>query len=506
MTIIDKEADFIKSKEKLNLENKIDSNKMKLNALERIDMLLDKNSFVELYPLMKNNMSTSNQTSGDGVIVGFGTIEGRIVYIYSQDFKVLGGTVGKTHAEKISKLFDLAGENKYPIIGLFDSGGARIQEGIASLEGYGSIFKRNVIYSGIIPQISVILGPCAGGSVYSPALSDFVFMVENTSHMFITGPKVIKSVTGENVSLEELGGALVHSTMTGNIHFSSKSEREALLKVKELLGYLPSNNENKPLSKEHSNMENLKFNLKNIVPTNNTKSYNIKDVIGEIVDYKSFLEIQKDFAKNIVIGFARIKGQSIGLVCNQPKVLAGSIDINSADKAARFIRFCNSFNIPIITLEDVTGFFPGVEQEHKGIIRHGAKIIYAYAEATVPKITIILRKAYGGAYVALNSKSIGADLVFAWPKAEIAVMGAKAAVKILNNKDIKVSDNPQQLINQKITDYENEFLNPNRAGEFGAIDNIIDPEMTRSMIIKGLELLRSKQEIRPNKKHGNMPL
>jgi len=402
---------------------------------------------------------------------------------------------------------DLAAKNGVPFIGLNDSGGARIQEGVSSLDGYGQIFYRNSIYSGVIPQISVIMGPSAGGAVYSPAITDFVIMVEKTSQMFITGPKVIETVTGEKISLEDLGGAFVHNAKSGNAHFKASSEEEALDLVRKLIDYLPANYKEKPEKKQYEQIdEELRPDLTDIVPYSALRPYDVKKVIDQVVDGDSFLEVQQDFAKNIVVGFARIKGEIVGLVCNQPKYLAGGLDIDSSDKAARFIRFCDSFNIPLITFEDVTGFFPGVKQEHGGIIRHGAKILYAYSEATVPKITVITRKAYGGAYVALNSKSIGADLVFAWPNAEVAVMGPEGAANIIFAKEIAESEEPEKVRQEKIDTYREKFANPYVAAGLGMIDDVIDPRETRIKLIQALEMLKNKQEERPNKKHGNIPL
>jgi propionyl-CoA carboxylase beta chain len=410
------------------------------------------------------------------------------------------------HAKKIANIMDLAAKNNVPIVGLNDSGGARIQEGVVSLDGYGHVFYRNSIYSGVVPQISVIMGPCAGGAVYSPAITDFVIMVEKTSQMFITGPKVIETVTGEKISSEDLGGAKVHSSISGNSHFSAKSEEDALLLVRTLLSYLPSSNREKPPVITFDETDDYRPDLPDIVPIDTVRPYDMKKVIEQIVDPGSFLEVQKDFAKNIIIGFGRIRGEVVGLVCNQPKFLAGGLDIDSSDKAARFIRFCDSFNIPLITFEDVTGFFPGVKQEHGGIIRHGAKILYAYSEATVPKITVITRKAYGGAYVALNSKSIGADLVFAWPNAEIAVMGPEGAANIIFAKEINNSPNPEETRAQKIKEYREKFANPYVAAKMGMVDDVIDPRETRIKLVQALDMLKSKKEDRPKKKHGNIPL
>lgn len=483
----------------------------KMTARERIDYLLDDNSFVELNPFVQTRethlQENISRPNGEGVVTGFGTINGRRVYLFAQDFTVYGGALGEMHGKKIAAVMDLAAKNKVPLIGLNDSGGARIQEGVSSLDGYGHVFYRNSIYSGVIPQISVIMGPCAGGAVYSPAITDFVIMVNKTSQMFITGPKVIEAVTGENISAENLGGAHIHNTLSGNAHLQAKNEEEALDCVKKLLTYLPNSHEEKPPKiTDESSSDDMRHCLIDIVPYDATRPYDVKEVIKQVVDDNSFFEIHKQFAKNIVVGFARIKGQTVGLVCNQPKYLAGSLDIDSSDKIARFIRFCDAFNIPIITFEDVTGFFPGVKQEHGGIIRHGAKILYAYSEATVPKITVITRKAYGGAYVALNSKSIGADIVYAWPNAEIAVMGPEGAANIIYAKEIAESDHPENLRQEKITEYRQRFANPYIAASLGMVDDVIDPRETRIKLIQALKMLFNKHEDRPKKKHGNIPL
>ncbi len=489
-------------------EDRIDKQheKGKMTARERINVLVDDGTFVELNPFMEHRSHDLPKGPGDGVVTGFAKVNGRGVYLFSQDFTVFGGALGEMHAKKIANVMDLAAKNGVPIIGLNDSGGARIQEGVVSLDGYGHIFYRNAIYSGVIPQISVIMGPCAGGAVYSPAITDFVIMVEKTSQMFITGPKVIETVTGEQISAENLGGARVHSSISGNSHFRAETEEEALKLVRELLSYLPNNNEEKPPSCEVEDFVDYRPDLAEIVPFDTVRPYDIKKVVEQVVDEDSFLEVQKDFAKNIVVGFGRVNGEVVGLVCNQPKFMAGGLDINSSDKAARFIRFCDSFNIPIITFEDVTGFFPGVNQEHGGIIRHGAKILYAYSEATVPKITVITRKAYGGAYVALNSKSIGADLVFAWPNAEIAVMGPEGAANIIFAKEIQNSEQPEVVRQQKIQEYKDKFANPYVAAKMGMVDDVIDPRETRIKMIQALDMLKNKKENRPKKKHGNIPL
>lgn len=484
--------------------------KGKLTARERINILLDRGTFVELNPFIEHRSTDfgldKTKYPGDGVVTGFGKINGKSVYLFAQDFTVLGGALGEMHAEKISKVMDLAAKNGTPFIGLNDSGGARIQEGVVSLDGYGHVFYRNAIYSGVIPQISIILGPCAGGAVYSPAITDFVFMVNNTSQMFITGPKVIETVTGENISSENLGGARVHNTISGNAHFRADSERELLTMVRKLLDYLPQNNQETSDKKKFDGKDDYRSKLLDIVPFDSVRPYDMRQVILEVVDSNSFFEVHKEFAKNIIVGFARIHGEVVGLICNQPKFMAGSLDIDASDKAARFIRFCDSFNIPLITFEDVTGFFPGIKQEHSGIIRHGAKILYSYSEATVPKITVIVRKAYGGAYVALNSKAIGADLVFAWPNAEIAVMGPHGAASIIFSREIENSENPEETRQEKMESYREKFANPYIAAAHGMVDDIIDPRETRIKLIQALEMLRNKREVRPKKKHGNIPL
>ncbi|MGJ7912009.1 acyl-CoA carboxylase subunit beta [Neobacillus sp. LXY-1] len=484
--------------------------KGKLTARERIELLVDKGSFIELSPFIEHRTNDFGldelKGPGDGVVTGFGKVNGRPIYLFSQDFTVFGGALGEMHAKKIANVMDLAAKNGTPFVGLNDSGGARIQEGVVSLDGYGHIFYRNAIYSGVIPQISVIMGPCAGGAVYSPAITDFVFMVENTSQMFITGPKVIETVTGEKISAEDLGGANVHNTISGNAHFRASSEEEVLKNVRRLLSYLPQNNEEKPPKWDYEDDFDYRPDLTDVVPFDAVRPYDVRKVIEQVVDEHSFMEIHQDFAKNIVVGFSRIKGETVGLVCNQPKAMAGGLDIDSSDKAARFIRTCDSFNIPIITFEDVTGFFPGVKQEHGGIIRHGAKILYAYSEATVPKLTVILRKAYGGAYVALNSKAIGADLVFAWPNAEIAVMGPQGAANIIFAKEIQNSENPEAVRQQKIDEYREKFANPYVAASRGMVDDVIDPRETRIKLIQALDMLQTKKESRPYKKHGNIPL
>ncbi len=488
-------------------------NRGKLTARERIDLLVDEGTFVEINPFIENRglalASGSSEAPGEGVVTGYGKIDGRLVFIFSQDFTVFGGALGEMHATKIAKIMDFAAENGAPIIGLNDSGGARIQEGVLSLDGYGHIFYRNSIYSGVIPQISVIMGPCAGGAVYSPAITDFVFMVEKTSQMFITGPKVIKSVTGADIETEDLGGAKIHSTLSGNAHFTAPTEEEVLQEVRKLINFLPQSNEEKPPRVEPKSdraRDERIDELLDLVPIDGTKVYDVRKVIMAIIDDENFMEVQPSFAKNIVIGFARMKGETVGIVANQPKFMAGGLDIDSSDKCSRFIRFCDCFNIPLITFEDVSGFIPGIKQEHGGIIRHGAKILYAYSEATVPKITVILRKAFGGAYVALNSKAIGADLVFAWPNAEVAVMGPEGAANIIFSKEISESPNPEETRQAKIQEYREKFANPYVAASNGMIDDVIDPRDTRKSLINALEMLKNKKKTLPKKKHGNIPL
>lgn len=513
--IYEKIDELMDRKRKVELgggDDRIDAqhNSGKLTARERIDLLLDEDTFVELNPFIQHRATNFGmdkiEAPGEGVVTGYGKIEGRFVYVFSQDFTVFGGALGEMHALKIARIMDLAAKNGAPVIGLNDSGGARIQEGVVSLDGYGDIFYRNSIYSGVIPQISVILGPCAGGAVYSPAITDFIFMVEKTSKMFITGPKVIEAVTGEKISAENLGGAKVHSSISGVAHFTAESEPEVLDQVRKLMGYLPQNNMEKPPVLETAKDDGWNDDLINLVPIEGTKVYDVIKVIEQVVDNGDFFQVQANYAKNIVVGFGRIDGHSVGIIANQPKVMAGGLDINSSDKLSRFIRFCDSFNIPLITFEDVTGFFPGINQEHGGIIRHGAKILYAYSEATVPKITVILRKAFGGAYVALNSKAIGADMVFAWPNAEVAVMGPEGAANIIFAKEIEQSEDPVATRAQKIAEYREKFSNPYVAASRGMVDDVIDPRETRKKLKESLEMLRTKKETRPAKKHGNIPL
>ncbi|MGY6719073.1 acyl-CoA carboxylase subunit beta [Bacillus licheniformis] len=509
MNMFERVDDLNNSRQKASLgggQERIDRQKQKgkLTARERIDLLLDEGTFTELNAFARSRQSGG--PLGDGVVTGFGKIDGRPVYLFSQDFTVTGGALGEMHAKKIAAVMDLALKNKAPFIGLNDSGGARIQEGVLSLDGYGHIFYRNVLCSGIIPQISVILGPCAGGAVYSPALTDFVFMSEKTGQMFITGPKVIKTATGEAVSSGELGGAYIHNSISGNAHFSGDSDEAVLHEVRKLLSYIPQNHEEKPPAKARKAKDHeIRPALMTILPEDGQRPYDVKQIIAEIADGGTFFEVQCHFAKNAVIGFARIAGETSAVVANQPKYLAGSLSMDAADKIARFIRFCDSFQIPILTLVDCPGFLPGIREEHGGVIRHGAKILYAYAEATVSKVTVILRKAYGGAYVALNSKALGADAVFAWPNAEIAVMGASEAADVLFAKEIERSDDPRAAREEKIRKCM-QASSPFTAARYGMVDDIIDPKETRKKLIQTFDMLKSKKEIRPDKKHGNIPL
>jgi len=485
--------------------------KGKLTARERIRKLVDPGSFVELDAFVTHRCTDFDMDQvdapADGVVAGYATVDNRPVYLYSQDFTVLGGSLGEMHAKKITKVMDMAMKMGCPVLCLNDSGGARIQEGIDGLSGYGDIFLHNTMASGVIPQISVILGPCAGGAVYSPALTDFIFMVDDVSKMFITGPQVVQAATGEKVTAEELGGAKTHNEVSGVAHFECSSEEECFTAIRTLLSYLPQNNlEDAPVVSSNDDINRLSPELNTILPDNSSQAYDIKDVIKQITDNGEFFEIQSLFARNIVIGFARLNGKSIGIVANQPKVKAGSLDIDSSDKAARFIRFCDCFNIPIVTLTDVPAFLPGVDQEHGGIIRHGAKLLYAYSEATVPKVNVILRKAYGGAYIAMSSKHLGTDLVFAWPTAEIAVMGPEGAANIIFHKEIQAADNPMEKRQEKIQEYRDQFSTPYKAAARGYIDDVIEPEATRPRLISALEMLESKRENRPPKKHGNFPV
>jgi acetyl-CoA carboxylase carboxyltransferase component len=482
--------------------------KGKLTARERIDLLLDPGSFVEFDRFMVHRCSNFDMGNkifpGDGVITGWGKIDGRQVYVFAQDFTVFGGSLGEAFAEKICKIMDLALMNGKPVIGLNDSGGARIQEGVVALAGYAEIFYRNVQSSGVIPQISAILGPCAGGAVYSPAITDFTFMVEHTSHMFITGPDVVKAVTGEEISFDDLGGADTHAKISGVTHFKSKSEEECLQQVRYLLSFIPSNNlDDPPLVSCDDPVDKDLSELNSMVPENPNRPYDMLDIITTIADNGEFFEIHEEYAKNLIVGFTRLNGQSVGIVANQPKVLAGTLDISASIKGARFVRFCDSFNIPIITFVDVPGFLPGKEQEHGGIIIHGAKLLYAYAEATVPKITVITRKAYGGAYDVMCSKHIRADLNFAWPSAEIAVMGTQGAVSIIFRKELSKDINQKDKL---VDEYKEKFANPYIAAERGYLDDVIEPSETRMRLVQALEITKTKRVDRPKRKHGNIPL
>ena len=483
----------------------------KLSARERLDLLMDESSFVELDRFVTHRSVdfglADKKILGDGVVTGYGTIHGRLVYVFSQDFTVFGGSLSEAHAEKIVKLQDMALKNGAPLVGLNDSGGARIQEGVSSLGGYADIFLRNTLASGVVPQISVILGPCAGGAVYSPAITDFVYMVRGSSYMFVTGPNVVKTVTHEDIDMEGLGGADVHSSKSGVAHFASDSEPECLAAVRELMLYLPQNNtERSPTLESSDPHDRQDEELLEVVPDNPNKPYDMRDVIGRVVDDGAFLEVHERFAQNILVGFARLGGRAVGIVANQPAFLAGVLDIDSSDKGARFVRFCDSFNIPLVVLEDVPGFLPGVAQEHGGIIRHGAKLLYAFAEATVPKVTVIVRKAYGGAYDVMNSKHIRGDMNLAWPQAEIAVMGPKGAVEVLFRKEIAAAEDPQAVTDARIEEYREKFAHPYIAAARGYVDDVIDPRETRPRLINALDMLQNKRDENPTRKHGNIPL
>jgi len=485
--------------------------KGRLTARERIDLLLDKGSFREMDAFVQHRTHDfdldKQRFMSDSVVTGWGTIEGRLVYVFSQDFTVFGGSLGEVHAEKICKVMDMAMKNGAPIIGLNDSGGARIQEGVVALGGYADIFLRNTLASGVIPQISAIMGPCAGGAVYSPALTDFIFMTRNTSYMFVTGPDVVKTVTHEEVTQEELGGATVHSEKSGVCHVAADSEGDTLYLIRKLMGYLPQNNmEDPPYMTGADDPLRMDEGLNRIIPGDANKPYDIKDVIGMIVDSGQFFEIHENYAQNIVVGFARLGGHSVGIVANQPAVLAGVLDIDASEKGARFVRFCDSFNIPIITFEDVPGFLPGTNQEHNGIIRSGAKLLYAYCEATVPKLTVVTRKAYGGAYCVMSSKHIRGDLNLAWPSSEIAVMGPDGAVNIIFRKELEKAKDPVQRKTELVADYREKFASPYVAAERGYIDDVIEPKETRPRLINALEMLSNKRDSNPAKKHGNIPL
>ncbi len=508
--------ELIESKNKISLgggEKRIEKQHKsgKFTARERINLLLDEGSFVEIDAFVKHRCTNFEmekvKAEADGVVTGYGTVDGRLIFVYAQDFTVLGGSLGEMHAAKICKVQDMAIKMGAPIVGFNDSGGARIQEGVDALSGYGNIFYRNTLASGVVPQISVIVGPCAGGAVYSPALTDFIFMVENTGMMFITGPQVIKSVTGEEVSQEELGGAMTHNKISGVAHFIDSNEEDCIRRIKRLLSYLPSNNlEEPPIIETDDNINRVEERLNEIIPENPNKSYDMKEIINILADKGEFFEVQPYYAQNMITGYIRLNGMTVGVIGNQPKVLAGCIDVNASDKASRFIRTCDAFNIPLLNLVDVPGFLPGTEQEYGGIIRHGAKMLYAYSEATVPKVTLIIRKAYGGAYLAMCSKDLGADQVFAWPNAEIAVMGPEGAANIIFKKEIEGSEDPVEFRKEKIAEYKDTVNNPYIAASRGYVDDVIVPSTTRPRLISAFDMLRSKREERPSKKHGNIPL
>lgn len=507
-TVQEKIEDLTIRQEKIKLgggQNRIDKQHAtgKLTARERVEKLLDANTFVELDQFITHRCANFGmgliEAPGEGVVTGYGTVGGRLVYVYAQDFTVVGGSLGEMHAAKIVKVQRLAMKMGAPIIGINDSGGARIQEAVDALAGYGKIFYNNTMASGVIPQISVIMGPCAGGAVYSPALTDFIYMVENTGQMFITGPQVIKSVTGEEVTAETLGGAMTHNSTSGVAHFVAKNDDDCLEQIRQLLSFLPSNNmEGAPVVKNIDNINRMDESLNTLLPDNPNQPYDMKEVIASIVDNGEFYEVQPYFAQNIIIGFSRFDGSTVGIIANQPSVMAGCLNVDASDKSARFIRFCDAFNIPLLNLVDVPGFLPGVSQEHGGIIRHGAKMLYAYSEATVPKITVITRKAYGGSYLAMCSQDLGADQVMAWPTAEIAVMGPAGAANIIFRGDPDVKAKTEQ--------YTEEFATPYKAAERGFVDQVIEPKETRPRIITALSMLISKREQRPQKKHGNIPL
>ncbi|RDB04981.1 acyl-CoA carboxylase subunit beta [Runella aurantiaca] len=484
--------------------------KGKLHARERVELLMDAGSFEEIGKFVMHRCKDFGLDKeyylGDGVITGYGTIDGRLVYVFAQDFTVFGGSLSETHAEKICKIMDLAMKNGAPVIGLNDSGGARIQEGVLSLAGYADIFYRNTLASGVIPQISAIMGPCAGGAVYSPAITDFIMMVENTSYMFVTGPNVVKTVTHEDVTSEELGGAMTHATKSGVTHFVSANEVECIADIRRLLSYIPQNCEEDVPMLPYTGGDEKRLKLNTLIPENPNQPYDMREVIDEIVDAGSFWEVHKYFAENIVVGFARLGGRSIGIVANQPAVLAGVLDIDSSTKGARFVRFCDSFNIPLLVLEDVPGFLPGTDQEWNAIITNGAKLLYAFCEATVPRVTVITRKAYGGAYDVMNSKHIGADMNYAWPTAEIAVMGASGAAEIIFKKEIAEAEDPAAKLQEKVQEYTTKFANPYRAAHRGYIDEVIYPEQTREKLMRAFKMLENKVATLPKKKHGNIPL
>lgn len=516
---LDKVKELIQLREKARLgggERRIESQhlKGKYTARERIGMLLDEGSFEEFDMFVEHRSSNFGMDKtkylGDGVVTGYGTVEGRLVYIFAQDFTVFGGSLSEMQAQKICKVMDQAMKMGAPLIGINDSGGARIQEGVNALAGYAEIFQRNILASGVIPQISGIFGPCAGGAVYSPALTDFILMTQGTSYMFLTGPKVVKTVTGEDVTQEELGGASVHAAKSGVAQFSVQTEEEGMKVIRKLLSFLPQNNlEEAPLYASDDPIDRLEDDLNEIIPDSANKPYDMYEVIGSIIDRGEFLEVHADYAKNIIVGFARFNGQSVGIVANQPKYLAGVLDINASRKAARFVRFCDAFNIPIVTLVDVPGFLPGTGQEYGGVITHGAKLLYAYGEATVPKVTITLRKSYGGAHIVMSCKQLRGDINYAWPSAEIAVMGADGAVEVLYSKEIKDEKDPAkqvEIMEQKKSEYTNLFANPYNAASYGYIDDVIEPRNTRFRVIRALQQLQTKKLQNPPKKHDNLPL
>ncbi len=515
-----KESDKLKQLQELKAKAKLGGGaqriedqhkKGKLTARERLEVLLDRNSFEEIDMFVEHRSSDfgleKQKYLGDGVITGTGTIDGRMVFVFSQDFTVFGGSLSEAHAEKICKIMDMALKVGAPVIGLNDSGGARIQEGVVSLGGYADIFLRNTLASGVVPQISAVMGPCAGGAVYSPAITDFTFMVKNTSYMFVTGPNVVKTVTHEDVSFEDLGGAITHATKSGVAHLACENEVECLQAIRTLFGFLPSNNmDDPPIIKTNDDPNRKEEKLNTIVPENPNKPYDIKEVIRLIVDDANFFEVHDLYAQNIIVGFARLNGGPVGIIANQPAVLAGVLDIDSSIKGARFVRFCDAFNIPLIVLEDVPGFLPGTDQEWRGIIKHGAKLLYAFCEATVPKITLITRKAYGGAYDVMNSKHIRGDFNFAWPTAEIAVMGPKGAVEIIFKKEIEKAADKEKALEEKVQDYREKFANPYIAAGRGYVDDVIEPSTTRCKLIRALSVLHNKVDGNPKKKHGNIPL
>ncbi len=483
----------------------------KLTARERIDLLLDKNSFEEMDMFRLHECSDFDMQKkkilGDGMVTGYGSIHGRLVFVYAFDFTVFGGSLSKTVADKVVKVLEKAAKVGAPVIGINDSGGARIQEGVDSLAGYTEIFLRNVLYSGVIPQISAIVGPCAGGAVYSPALTDFIFMVRNTAYMFLTGPKIVKTVTHEEVTAEQLGGADTHAVKSGIAHFTYDDEKSLFEGIRTFFNYIPQNNlEEPPVIPNQDSPDRIDEELNYIVPDNPNKPYDMKEILVRILDNGEFLEVQALYAQNIIVGFGRLNGKSVGIVANQPKYLAGVLDSNASNKAARFVRFCDAFNIPVVTFEDVPGFMPGTVQEFNGIIKHGAKMLYAYAEATVPKITVITRKGYGGAFCVMNSKQLRGDYSYAWPSSEIAVMGPQGASEIIFAKEIKAADNPAEKLQEKITEYREKFANPYVAAAKGYVDEVIEPKVTRYKLIKALEMLANKRDDNPPKKHGNIPL